>query len=91
MLLTGVLTHAVQGYFIESLLYNLPDTTFEYATYRQTVLELLAKLWNDIREGRHENWVEVNGLKWLWRGGQSWTPQEAADFAYAGWNYVKSG
>jgi predicted nucleotidyltransferase len=88
MLVTGRLGKAVQGYFIESLLYNLPNLTFGYLTYKQTALAILAKLWNEIHEGRHDDWVEVNGMKWLWRDGQTWTPQEASDFAYIGWNYI---
>jgi hypothetical protein len=27
-------------------------------------------------------------MKWLWRDGQSWTPKQASDFAYVGWNYI---
>jgi predicted nucleotidyltransferase len=91
MIVTGRLTQPVQGYFIESLLYNLPTSTFGYTSYKQTTLELLAKLWNEINDGAHSDWVEVNNMKWLWRDGQSWTPQEASDFAHVAWNYIRNG
>ena len=57
-------------------------------SYKATAMGLLAKLWNDIEEDRHVDWVEVNRLKWLWRSGQTWTPAEASNFAYKAWNYI---
>lgn len=89
MVAVGLLRSEVHGFFIECLLYNLPNHVFGYQTYKQTMLEVLAKLWNEINDGRHHDWVEVNGLKWLWRDGQSWTDEEAAEFAKKAWNYIK--
>lgn len=89
MVAVGLLSSEVHGYFIECLLYNLPNSVFGYRTYKQTMLEVLATLWNEINEGQHGDWVEVNGLKWLWRDGQTWTDKEAADFAKKAWNYIK--
>jgi hypothetical protein len=54
-------------------------------------MAVLAALWNAIKDGHHTDWVEVNGLKWLWRDGQTWTPEEASNFAYEAWNYINSG
>jgi predicted nucleotidyltransferase len=89
MVEAGILNKEVHGFFIECLLYNLSNSVFAYPGYKQTMLEVLAKLWNQINDGEHTDWVEVNGLKWLWRDGQSWTPEEAADFAKKAWNYVR--
>jgi predicted nucleotidyltransferase len=89
MVEVGRLPSEVHGYFIECLLFNLADHLFMGSTYRTSVLDVLAKLWNAIQDGEHGDWVEVNGNKWLWRGGQTWTPEEAANFAHAAWNYVK--
>lgn len=89
MVAAGLLDSEVHGFFIECLLYNLPNGVFGYLSYKQTMLEVLAKLWNQINDGEHADWVEVNGLKWLWRSGQTWTPEEAADFAKKAWNYIK--
>ena len=88
MVKTGRLQEEVHGYFIECLLYNLPWQKFMMNSYKATAKELLAKLWNDIKDDQHVDWVEVNGLKWLWRSGQTWTPDEASDFAYTAWNYI---
>jgi hypothetical protein len=91
MVQTGRLSSEVHGYFIECLLYNLPNDLLMRITYKQTVLDLMARMWHAIRNGEHTDWVEVNALKWLWRSGQTWTPDEAAGFAHAAWNYVKNG
>lgn len=89
MVEVGRLPAEVHGYFIECLLFNLPDHLFQRSTYRASVLDVLATLWNAIQDGEHVDWVEVNRHKWLWRGGQSWTPDEASNFAHGAWNYVK--
>jgi hypothetical protein len=88
MVQVGRLDSPVHGYFIECLLYNLPNRVLQLATYKATALTVLATMWEAIRDDEHTDWVEVNGLKWLWRGGQTWTTQEASDFAYAAWNYI---
>jgi hypothetical protein len=91
MVKTGRLQAEVHGYFIECLLYNLLNDSFMRTTYKSSVMRVLAEMWQDIENNRHLDWVEVNGLKWLWRGGQTWTPEEASDFAYKAWNYMKNG
>lgn len=89
MVQAGILSSEVHGFFIECLLYNLPNSVFASASYKQTMLEVLAKLWNQINDGKHIDWVEVNGLKWLWRDGQTWTDREASEFSKKAWNYVQ--
>jgi hypothetical protein len=90
MVEAGRLSHEVHSYFLECLLFNLSDDTFMFNSYKRTAMELLARMWNHIKNGDHADWVEENRLKWLWRGGQTWTPQEASDFAYKAWNYMNS-
>lgn len=88
MVQTRRLQQDVHGFFIESLLYNLPDTVFLGDSYKAATKNVLGTLWHAIKGGTHTDWVEVNGLKWLWRSGQTWTPTEASDFAHKAWNYV---
>jgi hypothetical protein len=88
IVITGRLQREVHGYFLECLLYNLPSRKFTYDSFKTTTLELLAELWNAIDKEQHADWVEINGLKWLWREGQTWTPAEASAFAYKAWNYI---
>jgi predicted nucleotidyltransferase len=89
MLKRGVISKEVHGFFIECLLYNLGDDVFEPWSLKQTMLNVLARLWNEINDGKDTDWVEVNNLKWLWRGGQTWTSAEAAAFALAAWNEIE--
>jgi predicted nucleotidyltransferase len=91
MVTTGLLQKDVHGYFLECLLYNLPPLQFMYDSYKRTAKVLLASLWATIDKDRHGDWVEVNGLKWLWRDGQTWTADEASDFAYKAWNSINNG
>lgn len=91
MVESGRLSNEVHGYFIECLLYNLPNRVFLADSYKATTMSLLAEIWQAIENERQIDWVEVNALKWLWRSGQTWTPQEASDFAYRAWNYINKG
>lgn len=91
MVEVGLLPKEVHGYFIECLLYNLPNEPFLGTSYRVAAKNVLAALWNAINDDEHTDWVEVNGLKWLWRGGQTWTADEASTFAHKAWNYVNAG
>lgn len=84
----GRLDDPVHGYFIECLLYNVPHATFLGDSWQQTVLNVLAAVYHSIDRGATEDWLEVNERKWLWRSGQTWTPEEAKDFAHRAWNYV---
>ena len=88
LLKRGVISKEVHGFFIECLLYNLDDDVFESWSLKQTMLNVLARLWNEINDGKDTDWVEVNNLKWLWRGGQTWTSARSA-FASAAWNEIE--
>ena len=88
MVQNGRLPEEVHGYFIECLLYNIPNATFTDRSYKATAKNILAVMWQTIENGGANDWVEVNNLKWLWRSGQTWTPEEASNFAYQAWNYI---
>lgn len=82
----------VPSYLIECLVYNVPgppDPHFGHARLVDDLRAVLAYLWNNTRTAAecHE-FVEVNELKWLFRGPQKWTWQEAHAFVDAAWNYV---
>lgn len=88
MVESGRLPSEVHGYFIECLLYNLPNQVFLADSFEAATKSVLAEMWQAIKDGRQADWVEVNALKWLWRSGQTWTPQEASEFAYNAWNFI---
>jgi predicted nucleotidyltransferase len=91
MVATGRLQDEVHGYFIESLLYNVADSVFSDPSYKDAVTGVLTVLWRAIEHGQSTDWVEVNGLKWLWRSGQTWTPGEASHFALSAFGYINEG
>lgn len=80
----------VAGYLIESLVYNCPERFFTGATWGERVREVLAHIWQDTEaDGWEKRWCEVNGIKYLFHASQKWTWQEARDFTWAAWQYVK--
>jgi len=80
---------AVPSYLIECLVYNVPNDAFGHSRLTDDLQAVLAHIWNNTRTGADCNdWVEVNGLKWLFYGSQPWTWQQAHAFADRAWNYV---
>jgi hypothetical protein len=82
----------VQSFFIESLVYNCPDSIINKSTWVDTISGILVHVWNSL-EGDEpsessERWREVNGFKYLFHPDQKWTRADGRDFAYAAWNYL---
>lgn len=85
---TGRFTTELGGFVIESLAYNVPNAKFTASSsWKQTVLSVLAALWEGFEDGSWEKWVEVNELEWLYTG-QARSPQDAKAWVYSAWNYV---
>jgi len=78
----------IPSFLIECLVYNVPNTQFNHTTYVADMKQVIYIAWDatNTEEGCRE-WVEESGLKWLFRGGQKWTRQQANAFLYAAWNY----
>ncbi len=51
-----MISKEVHGFFIECLLYNLDDDVFESWSLKQTMLNVLARLWNEINDGKDTDW-----------------------------------
>lgn len=84
----GILKEA-PGYFAECLVYNVPNENFGHARYVDDMRSVLAYLWNNTRtDAESHEFVEVNALKWLFRGLQKWTREDAHRLVDAGWNYM---
>lgn len=50
---------------------------------------VLAHIYNEtLNGGGSAEWVEVNGLKWLFHPTQKWTRVQAHNFASEAWDYV---
>lgn len=77
------------SYFVECLVYNVPDEYFGHDNYLDDLRNVLATIYNDTRnKERCKNWMEVNGIKYLFHSSQNWSYSDAHDFADKAWDYV---
>lgn len=78
----------VSSFFIECLVWNVPDEYFEGANNREIARSVVAKIWNDMRDIALSNdYLEISNLFWLFRG-QPRTPAQAEAFMYKAWHYL---
>jgi hypothetical protein len=77
------------GFLSECLIWNVPDEHFVHSNYTGDLRAALAFLYNNTKDDTACNeWGEVSELKYLFRGGQKWTRQQANDFVLAAWRHV---
>jgi hypothetical protein len=79
----------IPSFLMECLVYNVPNEGFGNDSYQANVRYVLAHLFNGTLEGGEAGeWVEVNGLKWLFHPTQRWSKTQAHTFLSSAWNYV---
>ncbi len=79
----------IPGFLNECLVWNVPDSKFGNNSYVNDVRSCLAFLFNNTMSDENcSEWGEVSELKYLFRGHQKWTWQQAHSFLSATWNYV---
>lgn len=79
----------VIGFLSECLIWNVQDTHFTHSTYSDDLKAALTFLYNQTEsDGGCGEWGEVSELKYVFRGPQKWTRQQAHDFVLAAWRYV---
>jgi hypothetical protein len=76
--------------FLEHAVFNAPQSCFnkEEGSYYEDVKAVLGFLWNAARDERAKKFVEVSGMHWLFRQGETWTPALLEAFALAAWQHV---
>lgn len=80
---------SIIGFLSECLVWNVPNSSFGNSTYTEDLRRVLAHLYNQTKgDGSCSEWGEVSELKYLFRGSQKWTRQQANDFLLAAWRYV---
>lgn len=88
----GIITDPVPSYAIECLVYNVPDTSFGHSTYKADMRAVLATIFNaTLPDGNWNDWEEVNGLKYLFRGNASWSHEQVHRLADAAWDELGLG
>lgn len=77
------------SFLIECLVWNTPNTHFTSSTYTDIVRNVLAHLFNNtLTDEKCIEWGEVSELKYLFKGSQPWTRQDAHNFISDAWNYI---
>jgi hypothetical protein len=83
------------SYFIECLVYNCPDDTFDHKSWTTIVRQALFHIWDSLKGDEpsesSSRWVEANECFYLFHNGQDWTRADGRDFAKAAWNYLQLG
>jgi hypothetical protein len=79
----------IPSFLVECLVWNAPESVFDFGSYRSMMRAVLAELFNyTLRDDQCSEWGEVSELKYLFRSVQPWTRQQAHDFLDAAWDYV---
>ncbi|GAA1395140.1 nucleotidyltransferase [Pseudonocardia kongjuensis] len=77
------------SFFIECLVYNVPNDRFNHTTYVADMRSVLAYIFNETMSATQCNeWTEVNERKWLFRPSQGWNFRQAHQLADAAWDYI---
>ena len=74
----------IASFLIESLVWNTPSSSFNRTYYTDDVRNVLANTFNGtLSDEKCNEWGEVNELKYLFKGLQPWTRQQAHNFLSA--------
>lgn len=77
------------SYFMECLGYNVPDSTLCTGSLDKGFQETLRWLWLRLEDGSaYQDWVEPNWCKYLFRGTQKWSVDDAKALVLKTWNYL---
>jgi predicted nucleotidyltransferase len=83
----GRLVEELPSYLIECLVFNVPEANFGHTNYLDDMRGVLATIFNStLDSGDWNDWEEVNGLQYLYRGSPSWTRVEVRGLASAAWD-----
>jgi hypothetical protein len=79
----------IASFLSECLVWNVPDEHFAHVDFSGDLNAALVFLYESTKTDEACNeWGEVSELKYLFRGGQKWTRQQANSFIYDAWNFV---
>lgn len=74
------------SFFIECLVYNVPNGNFISGNYTQTLRNVIVKIYEDMKT--NADYTEVNQLLWLFSNRNPRNRQNALDFMQHCWNYM---
>lgn len=86
----GIITDkTIQSFFLECLVWNVPDPNFAWNTYWESTKSIIQTIWSDMgNPAKYNDYAEVSNLKWLFRGNVNRTPAQAKSFLEQVWTYL---
>lgn len=88
-LVNAGLLDELPSFFMECLVYNVPDDDFNHSTYVGDMRAVLATIFNEtLSNDRCSDWLEVSERKYLFHSTQPWTRNQAHDLAGRAWDYM---
>lgn len=85
----GSLDEELPSYLTECLVSNVDDDQLGNPTYRADMRAVLAAIYNaTLASGDSDDWLEVNRLRYLFRGDKPWTTAQVHAMADAAWEAV---
>jgi predicted nucleotidyltransferase len=80
---------ALPSFFMECLVYNVPNDCFNHPTYVADMRSVLATIFNATQsDERCGEWVEASECKSLFHPDQAWTRQQAHELASEAWDLM---
>jgi hypothetical protein len=79
------------SYFMECLGYNVPNDVLKQGNLDDGFRVTLVSLWERLKDGSAWEMEEPNELKWLFKGEQKWTQDDAKSLVLATWNFLGYG
>ena len=77
------------SYLVECLVYNVPDYCFSDESYLENFRAVVRYIWGATQpDGDWNDWEEVHGLGYLFRGDRSWTREQVHALADMAWDEV---
>lgn len=88
LVMSGTISeNIVSSFAIECLVYNVPNDHFIAGNYKQSLKNVITRLYNDMSDVTKGNeYVEVSGLKWLFKGTDR-SMSDVKDFMLKCWQY----
>lgn len=79
----------IPSYLIECLVWNVPNDGFGHYSYSDDVRYTVAYLYNETLNFQScKDWVEINGIKYLFHSSQPWNFTKVNPFLRSAWDYI---
>jgi hypothetical protein len=79
------------SFMMECAVYNVPDGHFSKSSNFQNCLAVLSAMARAAQDGSYSDWEELNGLKYLFRGVNSWSVEDMIRLVTTAADYIKAG